>query len=67
MSTVTIDAVDAVEIAEILEYFLERLDILGDNSLAALLFTECSTYGLDDLRDDVTRLIDRLQVSPLTP
>jgi hypothetical protein len=38
---------DAVEIAEILEYFLEHLDVLADNDLATLLFADCSPYGLD--------------------
>ena len=66
MSTVTIDALDAIELAEILEYFLERLDVLGAHSLAAFLFAECSPYSVDDLRADTTRLINRLHTSPLT-
>ncbi len=60
MSTVTIDALDAVEPAELLEYFLERLDVLGDHSHAAFLFTDSSPHGLDDLQADITRLISRL-------
>lgn len=32
MSTVTIDACDAIELAEILEYFLERVDVLGEHN-----------------------------------
>ena len=67
MSTVTIDALDAVELAEILEYFLERVDVLGHHSPAALLFAECSPYGLDDLRADITRLVNRLNAARLTP
>jgi hypothetical protein len=67
MSTVTIDALDAVELAEILEYFLERLDVLGEHGLAEFLFAECSPYGLDDLHADITRLITRLNTARLTP
>jgi hypothetical protein len=50
MTNVMLHAVDAIELAEILEYFVERLDILADHDLAKLLFADCSTYGLDDLR-----------------
>jgi hypothetical protein len=57
-------SLDAIEIAEILEYFMERLDILADSDLATLLFHDCSPYSLDDLRADVTRLINRLYTSP---
>jgi len=66
MSTVTIDALDVIELTEILEYFLERLDVLGHHGLAAFLFTECSPYGLDDLQADTTRLINRLTAARLT-
>jgi hypothetical protein len=64
MTIVTLDALDAVELTEILEYFLERLDVLADHDLATLLFNPCSPYDLDDLRADVARLIDRLNTSP---
>ncbi len=67
MSTVTVGELDTVELAEILEYCLERLDVLSVHSLAAFLFTECSPYGLDDLRADITRLIGRLNTARLTP
>jgi hypothetical protein len=66
MTTVTIDALDAIELAEILDYFMERLDVLAKHDLATLLFPACNPYGLDDLRADVTRLIDRLHTSPFT-
>jgi hypothetical protein len=66
VSTVSIDALDATELTEILQYFLERLDVLGEHSLASFVFAECSPYGIDDLRADVTRLINRLQHTPLT-
>ena len=64
IDTVTLDALDAVELTEILEYFLERLDVLTDHDLAALHFNECSPYDIDDLRADVLRLIHRLNTSP---
>lgn len=67
MNNIILDALDAIELIEILEYFMERLDILAEHDLAKLLFAECSPYGLDDLRADVTRLIDRLSLSPLVP
>ena len=54
-TTVSLDVVDTVELAEILEYFTERLDVLADHGLATLLFTQCSPYGLDDLRAGATR------------
>ena len=40
--TVTVAALDAVELTEILEYFIERLDILTEHDLAELLFNQCS-------------------------
>ena len=67
MTTVTLDAVDAVELAEILEFFMQRLDILAEHDLAAFFFSQCDPYGLDDLREDVARLIERLYTSPYAP
>jgi hypothetical protein len=64
---ITLDAVDAIELTEILEYLIERLDVLADNDLATLLFHQCSPYNLDDLRTDVNRLIHRLNTSPISP
>ncbi len=63
MSTVTIDALDAIELAKILEYFLERVDVLGEHNLSSWLFADCSPYRLGDLRADVTRLINRLNAA----
>jgi hypothetical protein len=65
METVILDALDAVELTEILEYLLERLDVLADLDLATLMFNECNPYGIDDLRADVVRLIHRLNTSPI--
>jgi hypothetical protein len=67
VDTIILDALDAIELAEILEYFLERLDVLAEHDLAKLLFAECSPYGLHDLRADVARLIIRLHTGQLAP
>jgi hypothetical protein len=64
LNNIILDALDAIELAEILEYFMERLDILAEHDLTKLLFADCSTYNLDDLRTDVARLINRLYTSP---
>jgi hypothetical protein len=66
MNHVTVDAADAVELIEILEYFIESLDKLG-NDATATPFRDCVSYRTDDLRADLTRLVDRLNRSPLTP
>ena len=66
-ASITLDAVDAVELTEILEYFIERLDILAEHDLATFLFADCSPYNLDDLRANVARLINRLQTSHTRP
>ena len=66
-ASITLDAVDAVELTEILEYFIERLDILAEHDLAKFLFADCSPYNLDDLRANVARLINRLQTSHTRP
>ncbi|MGH9292794.1 MAG: hypothetical protein ACRDZ6_08490 [Acidimicrobiales bacterium] len=47
---IVLDALDASEIADVLQYFLERPDILAEHDLAKFLFADCSPYGLDDLR-----------------
>ena len=61
---IVLQCVDAIEIAKILEYLMKRLDILAEHDLAPLLSADCSPYGLDDLRADVTRLINQLDTSP---
>jgi hypothetical protein len=67
MTIVTLDAVDAVDLAEILEFFMQRIDVLAEHDLAGFFFSECSPYGIDDLRADVVRLIHRLYTSPYAP
>jgi hypothetical protein len=66
MTNVTLDAADAVELGEILEFFMQRLDILVEHDLAAFFFSECDPYGIGDLRADVARL-ERLHTSPYSP
>ena len=67
MNHIILDTVDAMELIEILEFFMERLDMLAEHDLAKLFFAQCSPYGLEDLRADVTRLINNLNLSPLAP
>ena len=67
MTIVTLDAVDAMELAEILEFFMQRLDVLAEHDLAGSFFNQCDPYGIDDLRADVARLIHRLYTSPYAP
>ena len=65
MDTVTLDALDAVELIEVLEYFLEQLDVLADHNLATpSCFNPCSPYNIDGLQADVVRLIHRLNTGP---
>jgi hypothetical protein len=62
MNYVVLDAVDAVELAELLEYVVERLDTLAlvDSDLK-----ECDdwwpSYDLDQLRGDLARFIALLR------
>ena len=67
MNHIILDTVDAMELIEILEFFIERLDVLAEHDFAKLFFAQCSPYGLKDLRADVTRLINNLNLSPLAP
>jgi hypothetical protein len=64
-TTVTVDALDVIELTEILEYFIECLDALAKHDLAKFLVSPCSNaYDIDDLRADLARLIHRLKTSP---
>ncbi len=58
---------DAIELAEILEYFIERFDILAEHDLRTLLFAARSPYGFHELRADLTRLINHLHTSSMNP
>jgi hypothetical protein len=67
MSTVTIDALDAIELAEILDHLLDHVTLLTEHNTSSRLFADCSPYGLDDLQADITRLIDRLNTGLIDP
>jgi hypothetical protein len=67
MKNVVLDAVDVVELAELLEYVVERLDTLAlvDSDLAG-----CNdwwpSYDLDQLRGDLARFIALLRRRRIT-
>ena len=65
MNDIALDAADAVELIEILEYFIETID-RANESLVSRLFENCR-YDIDDLRADLTRLVESLNHSQLTP
>jgi hypothetical protein len=52
-----------LQLADILEYCVERVDVLGEHNLSSWLFADGSPYRLGDLRADVTRLINRLNAT----
>ena len=60
MNHVLVDTADVAELIEILEYFIEELDNALRDDRAATPFTVCTSYRTDDLRTDLTRLVDRL-------
>jgi hypothetical protein len=64
MATITLDAVDVIELAEILDYVVEFIDNLHITTLPAC---DRDIYNLNDLRTDVARLVDGLLTSPLQP
>jgi hypothetical protein len=67
MTTVTLDAADAVELTEILEYLIERLHTVAHHDLATPVFNLCSRYDIDELRQHVARLIDLLNTRQIEP
>jgi hypothetical protein len=60
---IVLDVLDAIEIAEMLEYLLERLT-RTEHDPAGVLAHNDDTYSLDDLREDVVRLRNKLLTSP---
>jgi hypothetical protein len=63
--SIRLDLVDAIEIAETLEYLIERLERFARHDPAGLLANnDDDTYSLDDLRTDVVRLTNKLLTSP---
>jgi hypothetical protein len=67
MSTVTIDALDAIKLAEILEHLLDHVALLTEHNTSSRLFAHCSPYGLDDLQANITRSNHRLNTGPIDP
>ena len=67
MNHIALDAADAVELIEILEYFIETLDRVAKHHHPTLLCADPTSYDTDDLRADLARLVDRLKLNPLTP
>jgi len=63
VATIALDTVDAIEIAELLEFLVELLETLGVTTLAVC---DPDAYNVNDLRADVARLIRSLETSPLT-
>jgi hypothetical protein len=62
--SIRLDLVDAIELAETLEYLMERLERVARPNPAGLLANDDDTYSLDDLRTDVVRLTNKLLTSP---
>ena len=60
LARVAINTIDAMEITEVLEYALERLEIVVGDGFTMLVFEQPDVYGIDDLRADVNRLISNL-------
>jgi len=62
MSYVVLDAADVVELAEVLEYIVERLDTLAlVDTGSSSRDDRWSSYDLDQLRGDMVRLIALLR------
>ncbi len=56
MPAIPLDAVDAFELAELLQFLCHWLDSDRDNLTASLTrFVGCPAYGPDALRDDFAR------------
>jgi hypothetical protein len=60
---IVLDVLDAIEIAEMLEYLLERLTCTEHDPAGEPAHND-DTYSLDDLREDVVRLRNKLLTSP---
>jgi hypothetical protein len=60
LAHVAINTIDAMEITEVLEYALERLEIVVGHGFTMLVFEQPDVYGIDDLRADGNRLISNL-------
>jgi hypothetical protein len=63
MTTLTVDAHDGVELTEILDYLVGSLTTLVAPATIAPA-ANGDAYDLNDLRADITRLVDRLGATP---
>jgi hypothetical protein len=63
MTTLTVDARDVVELTEILDYLVGSLTTLVAPATIAPA-ANGDAYDLNDLRADITRLVDRLSATP---
>jgi hypothetical protein len=67
MNHIALDAADAVELIEILQYFIETLDRVTEHDAIAHVTDDLDPYHITDLQTDIARLINQLQRSQLTP
>ena len=65
LARVSIEVVDAIEIAEILEFFADWLRAEPDH--ARTLLTSPNLYGAEDLATDLDRLVNLIQTAPIGP
>ena len=65
LAHVSIEVVDAIEIAEILEFFADWLRAEPDH--ARTLLTSRDLYGAEDLASDLDRLVNLIQTAPIGP
>jgi hypothetical protein len=67
MNHIALDAADAAELIEILEYFIETLDRVATHHHPTQLCADPTSYDIDDLRADLARLVDHLKLSAFAP
>ena len=67
MTHIALDAADAVELIEILDYFIATLDRATEHDAIAQIIGDLASYRLSDRQQNIARLINQLQCSQLTP
>ena len=67
MNHIALDAADAVELTEILQYLIETLDRVTEHHAITHVIDDLDPYRISDLQADIARLINQLQRSQLTP
>jgi hypothetical protein len=65
-TTITVDAPDLIELAEIIDYLVGSVDTLVTPATIAPS-ADGDAYDLNDVRTEITRLLDRLLPNPLPP